>query len=142
MSTIFTIQIATSGDVPEEAAMLGKRLDGIMLVVGVHAFNFDVVATISRLGDFLDRGKYFVFVDSRGVKLIRPESKKRCPDSESFRNELRNDWVGCTSGQITTPLFHPERYEGGGTIAHITTNNVSRVQCLTYVICQRPSRCL
>ena len=42
--------------------MVGELLKEIMLAIGEQAFNFDVAETVSRLGDFLDRGKYFVFV--------------------------------------------------------------------------------
>lgn len=42
--------------------MVGALLAEIMTAVGVQAFNFDLAETTSRLQDFLDREKYFVFV--------------------------------------------------------------------------------
>jgi GNAT superfamily N-acetyltransferase len=62
MNMTFMIQAAAPEDVPEVAAMVGELLKEIMLATGEQAFNFDVAETLSRLGDFLDRGKYFVFV--------------------------------------------------------------------------------
>ena len=62
MSTDFTIRKATTEDAPEVAAMVGELLAEIMNVIGVQAFNFDYSETISRLTDFLNHEKYFVFV--------------------------------------------------------------------------------
>mgnify|MGYP001572783064 CR=1 FL=1 len=42
--------------------MVGELLAEIMNAIGVQAFNFDLAETTSRLKDFLDREKYFVFV--------------------------------------------------------------------------------
>ncbi len=42
--------------------MVGDLLAEIMNAIGVQAFNFDLAETTSRLKDFLDREKYFVFV--------------------------------------------------------------------------------
>lgn len=42
--------------------MVGELLAEIMDAIGVQAFNFDLAETISRLTDFLNREKYFVFV--------------------------------------------------------------------------------
>ncbi|MDN5942200.1 MAG: GNAT family N-acetyltransferase [Nitrospira sp.] len=49
-------------DAQEVAVMVGELLAEIMNVIGVQAFNFDLAETTSRLKDFLDREKYFVFV--------------------------------------------------------------------------------
>ena len=42
--------------------MVGELLAEIMNAIGVQAFNFDLAETISRLADFLNHEKYFVFV--------------------------------------------------------------------------------
>jgi len=42
--------------------MTGELLTEIMDAIGVQAFNFNLAETISRLADFLDREKYFVFI--------------------------------------------------------------------------------
>ena len=42
--------------------MVGELLAEIMNAIGVQAFNFDLAETTSRLEDFLNREKYFVFV--------------------------------------------------------------------------------
>lgn len=42
--------------------MVGELLAEIMSAIGVQAFNFDLAETISRLEDFIQREKYFVFV--------------------------------------------------------------------------------
>jgi GNAT superfamily N-acetyltransferase len=62
MPSIFTIQTAGAEDVPEVATMVGELLAEIMQAIGVQAFNFDLGATTSRLQDFIQQGKYFVFV--------------------------------------------------------------------------------
>ena len=41
--------------------MVGELLAEIMDAIGVQAFNFDLAETISRLTDFLNHEKYFVF---------------------------------------------------------------------------------
>ena len=46
--------------------MVGELLAEIMNAIGVQAFNFDLAETTSRLKDFLDREKYFVFVARSG----------------------------------------------------------------------------
>jgi GNAT superfamily N-acetyltransferase len=62
MSADFAIQRAGVGDAQEVAVMVGELLAEIMNAIGVQAFNFDLAETTSRLEDFLDREKYFVFV--------------------------------------------------------------------------------
>ncbi len=42
--------------------MVGELLGEIMNAIGVQAFNFDLDETTTRLRDFLDQEKYFVFV--------------------------------------------------------------------------------
>jgi GNAT superfamily N-acetyltransferase len=62
MSANFTIQKAIASDAQEIAVMVGELLAEIMNAIGVQAFNFDLAETASRLQDFLNREKYFVFV--------------------------------------------------------------------------------
>ncbi len=62
MSTEFTIQRAAASDAEEVAVMVGELLSEIMHAIGVQAFNFDLAETTSRLRDFLEHEKYFVFV--------------------------------------------------------------------------------
>lgn len=62
MSTEFTVLKATASDVPEVAEMVGELLAEIMNAIGIQAFNFDLAETASRLTDFLNQEKYFVFV--------------------------------------------------------------------------------
>jgi len=66
MSANCTIQRAIAGDTREIAVMVGELLAEIMNVIGVQAFNFDLAETGSRLQDFLDREKYWVFVARDG----------------------------------------------------------------------------
>jgi GNAT superfamily N-acetyltransferase len=69
MSTEFVIQRATVRDAREIAVLIGELLTEIMNAIGTRAFNFDLDETVSRLTDFLDREKYFVFVarDEHGI---------------------------------------------------------------------------
>ena len=62
MNATFTIQRAIASDAQEVAVMVGELLAEIMNAIGVQAFNFDLAETTSRLQDFLNREKYFVFV--------------------------------------------------------------------------------
>ena len=62
MSTECPIQRAIASDAQEIAVMVGELLTEIMNAIGVQAFNFDLAETTSRLKDFIDRGKYFVFI--------------------------------------------------------------------------------
>lgn len=55
------IRRATVQDVPQLAGMVGELLAEIMAKIGVQAFNFDLDATIDRLGAFISQEKYFVF---------------------------------------------------------------------------------
>ena len=55
-----------AGDAPTVAVMVGELLTEIMNATGVQAFNFDLVETTSRLKDFLNQEKYFVFVARSG----------------------------------------------------------------------------
>ncbi|OIQ82967.1 acetyltransferase (GNAT) family protein [mine drainage metagenome] len=66
MSAEFTIHQAIASDAQEVAVMIGELLTEIMNAIGVQAFNFDLAETTSRLKDFLDREKYFVFVARSG----------------------------------------------------------------------------
>ena len=62
MSTEFTVQKATASDAPEVAKMVGELLAEIMNAISIQAFNFDLAEATSRLTDFLNQEKYFVFV--------------------------------------------------------------------------------
>jgi GNAT superfamily N-acetyltransferase len=62
MSAEFAIRRATVADAPEVAAMVGELLSEIMTSIGIQVFNFDLDETMARLTDFINRGKYFVFV--------------------------------------------------------------------------------
>ena len=52
---------AVAGDAPELAIMVGELLAEIMNAISMQAFNFDLAETVSRLQDFIEREKYFVF---------------------------------------------------------------------------------
>lgn len=56
------IRAAGVSDIPEVAAMVGELLVEIMAAIGEQAFNFDLAATVDRLGTFIKQQKYFVFV--------------------------------------------------------------------------------
>jgi GNAT superfamily N-acetyltransferase len=62
MNANFTIQRAIASDAQEVAVMVGELLAEIMNAIGVQAFNFDLAETTSRLHDFLNGEKYFVFI--------------------------------------------------------------------------------
>jgi GNAT superfamily N-acetyltransferase len=62
MSAEFTIQGATVSDAQEVAVMVGELLDEIMNAMGVAAFNFDLAETVSRLADWVEHQRYFVFL--------------------------------------------------------------------------------
>lgn len=62
LATEFIVQRALVDDAQEVALMVGELLAEIMDAIGVAAFHFDLAETISRLQDFIDREKYFVFV--------------------------------------------------------------------------------
>lgn len=57
-----TIQRATINEAHEVAVMVGELLNEIMSTIGTHAFNFSLDETTTRLKDFIDREKYYVFV--------------------------------------------------------------------------------
>ena len=62
MNATYLIERASVADVPAVALMVGELLAEIMAAIGIRAFNFDLAETESRLADFLEREKYFVFV--------------------------------------------------------------------------------
>ncbi|MDO6385006.1 GNAT family N-acetyltransferase [Uliginosibacterium sp. 31-12] len=62
MNTTFVIREAHTGDAPEVATMLGELLAEITRITGQQAFNFDFTKSLSQFEDFLDKGRYFVFV--------------------------------------------------------------------------------
>lgn len=62
MSSPCAIFGATSRDVEELSILVGELLDEIVSATGVDPFGFDLAETSGRLQDFIDRGKYFVFL--------------------------------------------------------------------------------
>jgi GNAT superfamily N-acetyltransferase len=62
MKTDITIKRATSDDAQEVAVMVGELLTEIMNAINIPAFNFNLDETTTRLKDFLNNEKYFVFV--------------------------------------------------------------------------------
>ena len=66
MSAEFTIQQAIASDAQEVAVMVGELLTEIMNAIGVQAFNFELDEMTSRLKDFIDCEKYFVFIARSG----------------------------------------------------------------------------
>lgn len=62
MNLKFNIQRATADEADGIAELVGELLTEIMNSIGIQAFNFDQNKTTSRLYDFLEQEKYFVFV--------------------------------------------------------------------------------
>lgn len=62
MNTDITIKVASPIDAQDVAIMVGELLSEIMNVIGAKVFNFDLAETTSRLSDFLNMEKYFVFI--------------------------------------------------------------------------------
>ena len=62
MTTNIIIRRANINDAHEIAVMVGELLSEIMNTIGVQAFNFSLDETTTRLKDFIDREKYYVFV--------------------------------------------------------------------------------
>ena len=56
------IYAATSADAATIAVMVGELLQEIMQAIGEQAFNFDLLATITRLQNFIRDGHYHAFV--------------------------------------------------------------------------------
>ena len=67
---------------PQEAAaiaqLVGRLLSEIMSTTGVQAFQFDLDATTERLEQFLEQGKYWVFVAEDGGTLTGFLSMYEC----------------------------------------------------------------
>lgn len=57
-----TVHRADTGKARDVAVMVGELLDEIMGAIGTQAFNFSLDETAERLGDFMSREKYFVFI--------------------------------------------------------------------------------
>ena len=66
MRPAFNVQQGIASDAEQVAVMVGELLTEIMDAIGVRAFNFDLAETTSRLKDFIEREKYFVFVARSG----------------------------------------------------------------------------
>jgi GNAT superfamily N-acetyltransferase len=62
MKTNFTIRTARATDAQSLAVLVGELLNEITAAIGIHAFNFILEDTSSRLKDFIHQEKYFVFV--------------------------------------------------------------------------------
>jgi GNAT superfamily N-acetyltransferase len=62
MTAKITIGKATADNSHEIAVMVGELLSEIMNAIGIQAFNFDLEETTTRLKDFLNLEKYFVFI--------------------------------------------------------------------------------
>jgi GNAT superfamily N-acetyltransferase len=62
MNTRITLHRATADDAGHIAVMVGALLDEIMKKIGISVFNFSLEETTTRLTDFIQREKYFVFV--------------------------------------------------------------------------------
>lgn len=58
----FTIRKASVADVPAVASMVDELLSEIMQAIGVQAFDVASQETSARLADFLESGRYMVFV--------------------------------------------------------------------------------
>lgn len=58
----FMIRRAAAADVVAVASMVDELLSEIMLAIGVQAFDVASDETVARLRDFLDAGRYVVFV--------------------------------------------------------------------------------
>lgn len=62
MNASIAIKRATVNDAHEVAVMVGELLNEIMSAIGINVFNFSLDETTTRLKDFIEREKYFVFV--------------------------------------------------------------------------------
>lgn len=62
MTASISIHRATVSDAHNIAVMVGELLNEIMTAVGINFFNFSLEETKTRLTDFIDREKYFVFI--------------------------------------------------------------------------------
>lgn len=61
MDTVF-IKQATVSDTHDVALMVGELLTEIMRTIHVQAFNFNFNETVTRLNNFIEQEKYFVFL--------------------------------------------------------------------------------
>jgi GNAT superfamily N-acetyltransferase len=61
MNTDITIRKATADYTQSLAVLVGELLAEITHAIGHQAFNFNLEETFSRLKDFIDQEKYFVF---------------------------------------------------------------------------------
>jgi ribosomal protein S18 acetylase RimI-like enzyme len=70
MTTNLTIDQATPAQSGQIAPMVGELLTEIMTNIGARAFNFNLEETTERLRDFLQNGKYYVFVAREGDHFV------------------------------------------------------------------------
>lgn len=62
MAAAITIQRATVNDTLALGMLVGELLNEIMNTTGANAFNFNLDETTARLNDFIEHGKYCVFI--------------------------------------------------------------------------------
>lgn len=62
MAAAITIQRATVKDTYVLGMLVGELLNEIMNATGTNAFNFNLDETMARLNDFIEHGKYCVFI--------------------------------------------------------------------------------
>jgi len=70
MSADIVIRRAAAADAADIAPLAGELLQEIMTAIGSPEFNFDLDETVRRLGDFIEREKYVVFVAGDGYGSI------------------------------------------------------------------------
>lgn len=70
MSADIVIQRAAAADAADIAALAGELLQEIMTAIGSREFNFDLDETVRRLGNFIEREQYVVFVARDGYAGI------------------------------------------------------------------------
>jgi len=70
MKQNISIRQAHPQDAAAIAQLVGHLLSEIMSATGAQAFHFDIDATIERLAQFLEQGKYQLFVAADGEELI------------------------------------------------------------------------
>lgn len=106
MSSPCAIFSATARDVEELSILVGELLDEIVAATGVDPFGFDLAETSGRLQDFIDRGKYFVFLARaeqgrmagfisiyESHALYAQGNSARLPNSTCDRNTARAGWA-------------------------------------------------
>jgi|GEM_PF-4735109 len=70
MNKQITISKTRAEDAATVAVLVGELLQEIMQRIGVAAFNFDLEQTTSRLEDFIEKEKNFVFAAKDGDETV------------------------------------------------------------------------